>query len=124
MEKKKATYHDFIDETYTAFRKGIDIQREIYKASMHEKDYNSAVTSLDNIKIEIKNKVIARGNKNKIKTVDKVLNWYRVLPFKYTKATEYGTSLNYPFDIELKIIKNLNIAYSIITEQLSNLGYL
>ena len=122
MEKKKITYHDFIDETYTAFRKGIDIQREIYKASMHEKDYDSAVTALDNIKIEIKNKVVARGNIDKIKKVNKVLSWYRILPYKYVTSTEYGNELNYPFDIELKIIKNLNVAYGILTEQLSNLG--
>ena len=122
MEKKKITYHDFIDETYTTFRKGIDMQREIYKASMHDKDYDSAVTALDNIKIEIRNKVIARGNEDKIKKINHVLNWYRILPFKYTRQTEYGNKLIYPFDIEIKIIKNLNAVYGIITEQLSNLG--
>lgn len=122
MEKKKITYHDFIDDSYTTFRKGIDMQREIYKASMHEKDYDSAVTALDNIKIEIKSKIIARGNGNKIKKINNVLNWYRLLPFKYTKATEYGSQLSYPFDIELRIIKNLNAVYGILTEELSNLG--
>lgn len=122
MEKKKGTYHDFIEKTYTSFQKGIDMQREIYKASMHEKDYDSAVTALDNIKIEIKNKVVSRGNRDKIKKINHVLNWYRILPFKYTKQTEQGSQVIYPFDIELKIIKNLNGAYGIITEQLSNLG--
>lgn len=124
MEKKKVTYHDFIDETYTSFRRGIDIQREMYKAAMHEKDYDMAVTALDNIKIEIKNKVVSKGNGDKIKKITNILNWYRILPFKYTRNTEYGSRLVYPFDIELKIIHNLNIAYEIITEQLSNLGYL
>ena len=122
MEKKKATYHEFVDKSYTAFQKGIDMQREIYKASMHEKDYDSAVTSLDNIKIEIKNKVMARGNSDKIKRINHVLTWYRLLPFKYTRPTEQGNQLVYPPDIELKIIKNLNGVYGIITEQLSNLG--
>lgn len=122
MEKKKATYHEFVDKTYTNFNKGIDIQREIYKASMHEKDYDSATTSLDNIKIEIKNKVVARGNINKIKKINHVLNWYRILEIKYTKPTEFGSQVIYPIDIELKIIKNLNGVYGIIIEQLSNLG--
>ena len=122
MDKKKITYHNFTDEKYTSFKKGIDIQREIYKAAMHDKDYDSAVTALDNIKIEIKNRVIARGNGIKIKKINRVLNWYRILEIKYTRKTEFGTQTIYPIDIEIKVINNLNAAYGIITEQLSYLA--
>lgn len=122
MQKKNNIYHDFMKEEYTTFKKGLDFQRELFKNSMHEKQYDSAVTALQNIKIEIKKKAMAKGSKEKIIRIEKICRWYRNLPLKYTSRFEYGYDTVYPPNIEQKIIHNLNIAYELVTDQLNVLG--
>lgn len=91
---------------------------------MHEKDYDSAVTAIENIKIEIRKKANVKGSMEKIRRVSKICKWYRELPFRYVVRTEYGSEIVYPANIELKIIKNLNAAYCYIADQLNVLGLL
>lgn len=122
MDKKKRPYHDFIEEEYTTFKKGIDYQRELFKSSMHQKEYDSAVTSLENITVEITRKVISKGNKDKITRINKIFEWYRKRPFEYRKRTPEGWVTLIPENDERKVIYNLNGVYSIIMQQLNILG--
>lgn len=124
MQKKNNIYHDFTKDEYTSYRKGIDYQREIFKHAMHSKEYDSAVSSLQNITIEIKKKAIMKGGKKKIIRINKICRWYRNIPLAYTKRYEYGYDTVYPSNIEQKIIHNLNIAYELLCDQLNALGYI
>jgi len=116
--------HDYVPEVEKPFKKGIDHQREIYKDANLRSDYELMVKTLENIKMEIKRDVIAKGNKEKIVRVENIIDWYNMIPLKYTKQTEEGKMLVLPANIRILTSKNLNIAYEILLEQLSILRLL
>ncbi len=122
MQKKTNSYHDFVKEEYTSFKKGLDFQREIFKNAMHEKSYDSAVTALQSIKLEINKKARIKGSKRKLLRVELICRWYRNLPLQYTQKYEFGYGVMYPANIEQRIVHNLNIAYELLTDQLNVLG--
>ena len=88
---------------------------------MITKDFESAVMCLENIKAEIKNKLIRKNFKKDLKRIQNIILWYGQLPLSYTQKTEQGYQLIFPIDIELKIKRNLNVAYELI---IKNLGLL
>jgi len=124
MADKKRAVFDVLPEEYTTFQKGLDLQRENFKEANLNNDFESMVRVLQNIKTEIKNKVISKGNGKQIDRINNIINWYFELPLRYSVRTEEGNIINYPINIEIKINKNLNIAYEIIIELLSMLSYL
>lgn len=113
---------DFSPEEISNLRKGIDLQREYFKRANIENNYEIMVKSLENIKSEIKHKAIAKNRKEDILRITKIINWYKTLEFRYTKQTPAGPRLIPPADIELRISKNLQIAYEITIEILGILG--
>ena len=121
-ERKK---YNFISDEFSFYKKGLALQREIYKASNIDKDFNSMVSAIENIKIEIKSKVIAKGNEDQIKRVEKIIKWYKTLYIQHSVKTSTGEYvLRLPVDIDIKINHNLNIAYEILIKEMSILGIL
>jgi spermidine/putrescine-binding protein len=123
QEKKTRSYDYFYDEKqYTPLKQGIDKQREVYKSAMLNQDYDCAVIALDNIKAEIKHKVISKISVDAYKKLNRILLWYKTLPQKYTQKTPEGYTVVYPPDIETKVQHNLNVAYSLVMDYLSRLS--
>lgn len=78
--------------------------------------------ALENIKAEIKNRAINKKQTQKIVRITQILNWYKDLPYKYTKKTPTGLKIKYPPQLELLIQKNLNIAYELTIDILNILN--
>jgi len=116
--------HDYVPEVETPFKRGIDHQREIYKQANLESNYDLMVKTLENIKMEIKQQAVAKGNNKQIIRIEKILHWYKMIPLNNTKQTEEGRRLVIPADMEIRINHNLNVAYEITLEQLSILRLL
>lgn len=106
---------DIVKPEFSILKKGIDYQREIFKMSMTEKDYDAAVSSIENIKTEIKNRAINSNLDDRIKTVEEIIYWYRTIPFRYRKKTKNGMILDLRPTIELRTIQRLYKAYEEIS---------
>lgn len=122
MIEKKKKFYDFVPSKISLLQKGLDYQREIYKQANLRNNYEVMVKCLENIKTEIKSKAIAKGNKNKIKRVERIIIAYKRLPFKFRTRTEEGIEVCYPDDIVIRISYHLNEAYEILIDQLNLLG--
>ena len=103
--------NQIIQEDYSDFKKGISIQREIYKNANLNNDYDTMVKCIENIKIEVKQKAIKKRNEKDIEYIEKAIQWYRMLPSKYKKRTQEGIIYNYPENLHIQINQNLNRAY-------------
>ena len=123
-ENKQKKYYNFLPDKVSYLQRGLDYQRELYKKANLKGDFDIMVKCLENIKTEIKAKSIAHGNGAKIKKVERVINWYKTLPFKYKKKTSEGYKIKYPADLAIKINKYLNASYEILIGQLNLLGLL
>lgn len=113
---------DFSPEEISNLRRGIDLQREYFKRANIENDYDIMLKSLENIKSEIQHKALAKNRKTDILRINRIIRWCKTLDQRYTKMTPTGPRVVLPPDIELKISKNLQIAYEIIIELLGILG--
>lgn len=113
---------DFVPEETSNLKKGIDLQREYFKRANIENDYETMLKVLENIKSEIKHKAIAKNRKKDILRVTKIIKWCKTLEFRYNKITPTGPQLILPADIELRISKNLQVAYEILIELLGILN--
>jgi len=113
---------DFAPEETSNLRRGIDLQREFYKRANIENNYDIMLKSLENIKSEIQHKAHAKNRKKDILRITKIIDWCKTLEHRYTKNTPSGSRVVFPADIELRISKNLQVAYEIIIELLGILG--
>ena len=114
MKDKTKGYYDVIPEDYSLYKKGLAIQRERYKEANLDNDFDSMVKCLENLKSELKNKAINKGNKEYILRIEKIILWYKCLPQKYTVRKEEGYVIHYPDNLHIKISQNLNIAYELL----------
>jgi len=113
---------DFSPEEISNLRRGIDLQREYFKRANLENNYEIMLKALENIKSEIKHKALAKNRKEEILRITKIIKWYKTLEFRYTRMTPSGPRVILPADIELRISKNLQVAYEIEIELLGILG--
>lgn len=123
-----ATQHKkIVKEEISTFKKGLDLQREQFKAAklLPYGQYDVMCDAIENIKSEIKPLLIKKGLKKKIIKIEEIINWYRELEQKYTRPhPEGGYHLVTPRNLTQRIHKNLTIAYEILIQQLDNLGLL
>jgi len=114
MALPKTNYHDIAPEEVSFYKKGLSMQREYYKEANLNNDYDVMVKCIENLKSELKDKAINKGNTDLIKRIEDIVEWYKRLPQKYTKLTENGYATLFPNDLHIRISKNLNIAYELI----------
>jgi len=108
----------YAERQLSSYRKGLDLQREFFKKANIENDFETMIKCLENLKCEIKNKCIKKGNTDVIIRLEKIISWYYQIPEKYTRLTEKGKTIKLPVNIERTIRKNLLIGYQLIVGQL------
>lgn len=104
-------YKDILPKDVSDYKKGLSIQREIYKNANLNNDYDTMVRCLENLVIELKTKAENKNNKEDILKIKKIIKWYKNLPLKYSIKTEEGNMVKYPYNIHIKISSYLNLAY-------------
>ena len=106
------------------FERGIDVQREKFKEMKFLNDYDSMCDALENIKSEIKIKIISKERKKYLERIEKIIDWYRKIESSYTKMTPEGLQLVLPSNISYEINKNLTKCYEFLITELDLLNLL
>ncbi len=125
--KEKKFRRDYVSEKKSNFQKGIDLQRERFKAGKigtGTNNFDLMCDAIENIKSDIKSKLINADKKKVIRRVEKIVVWYRTLELRYTTQTEEGYSVVYPPTINFQINQNLTIAYELLVGSLEHLELL
>ena len=118
------------DKVDKAFKTGLDLQREQFKAAKYTNDYDSMADALENIKSEIREEMIKvqtpppKGKKTPLAQICLILIWYRNLESKYTQNTPDGKQVVFPPNFHNKVNHNLTICYEILINQLRKLKLL
>jgi hypothetical protein len=115
---------NYITDSESAYKNGLDHQREQFKNAKFNNDYDSMCDAIENIKSEIKQKLISKGLPDNIKRIEKVTRWYRNLESKYIKNTPEGKQVVFPGNIHNKVNHNLTIAFELIIKNLDILELL
>jgi len=109
------------------FTKGLFIQREKFKMAKNgtgENNFDLMCDAVENIKSDIKAKVLKSGNKVAITKVEDAIKWYRTKEMQFSKTTEHGVELAYPPQISYLCNLKLTTAYERLIEQQHLLGLL
>ena len=122
--KREVKTYDYLSNEFSVFKSGIDFQRETFKDAKHHNDYDSMCDAIENIKSEIKPKLLKTKEKATVKKVEKVVTWYRTKEQRYSTITEDGSQIVFPPNIAFLVNKWLTKAYEILIEELENLDLL
>lgn len=106
------------------YKKGLDLLRERFKECKFNNNYDGMCDAIENIKSEIKSKLIAREKKDIIKKIEIIVNWYRTKEVNHTQKTPNGYEVIFPPDMNFKVNKNLTVAYEILIAELERLDLL
>jgi hypothetical protein len=106
------------------YMRGLDSQREKFKAAKIAGNFDAMADSLENLKSEIKNKVISKGRRESMEKIEKILEWYRNKERRYIKKTPNGLQVMFPMDMPLRINHNLTYCYELIVTELDILNLL
>lgn len=118
------SHFSYIQDGQTSYKKGIDFQREQFKLAKHNNNYDSMCDAIENIKSEIKRKVLGKGNKNIVDEIENIVVWYRTKEQIYTKRTPDGTQIVFPVDMIFKVNQELTRAYELLIGELDLLDLL
>jgi len=116
--------YQYVDEDKSQYQKGINMQRELFKAAKHENDYDSMCDSVENIKSDVKKKLLRQGSKKVVKRVEKITEWYRQKESLYVRNTPEGRKIVFPSDMDTRVNHNLTIAYELLIGELEGLELL
>ena len=106
------------------YKKGLDILREKFKECKFNNNYDGMADAIENIKSEIKSKMIANGDSDVVKRIENICKWYRTKESHYVRPTPEGNQIIFPPDIVLKVNMNLTVAYELLIRQLDKLNLL
>ena len=119
--------HKYIDEEKSSYKKGLSFQRELFKSGKDgrgDNNFDQMCDALENMKSDLKAKIMKEGRTNVVLKVERVINWYRTLEYRYTRNTQEGLQVVFPRDISIKINKNLTRAYELLINEMDELGLL
>jgi len=120
----KGTGNSYFENAIGSYQKGIALQREKFKEAKHDNDYDSMCDSIENIKSEIKQKMINKNLKEELKKIERICRWYREKETKCIKNTPEGKKVIFPPNFHNTINHNLTIAYEVIINALELLELL
>ena len=120
----KGSGNSYFDSAVGSYQKGIALQREKFKEAKHHNNYDSMCDSIENIKSEIKQKMINKNMQNDLKKIERITVWYRTKETQCIKNTPEGKVVVFPPNFHNKINHNLTIAYEIIIKSLDLLELL
>jgi len=118
---------NYIQEDYSSYKKGLAFQRERFKAGKDgtgRNNFDLMCDAIENLKSDLKIKVVKNGRKDILKRIQRIIDWYRTKELRYARNTEEGRMVIYPIDIEQKINKNLTIAYELLIAEMEELELL
>ena len=121
MDSKRFQY---IDNSISNFKKGLDMQRERFKFAKISNDYDSMCDCIENIKSEIKKRMIQKKRIKDLKRIEKIIIWYRTKEQRHIKGTEEGKVVVFPANMHYIINHNLTVAYEILISNLDLLDLL
>jgi len=87
-------------------------------------DFDVMADTLENIKSEIKCKVVAKGRKEFIENIETYLTWYRNKEKVHSVKTPSGLRVNYPADMPITINEKLTLCFELLITELDKLGLL
>jgi len=115
---------NYIDNVDSSFKKGLDFQRERFKQAKFDNDYDCMCDALENIKSEIRVKILQKNNSKALIKIEKIIDWYRTIETRYIKNTPQGKSVVFPPNIHYKANRNLTKCYELLIDQLNILKLL
>ena len=127
MGQNTKTKRNYISETKSNFKRGIDLQRERFKMGKIGTGINNfdlMCDSIENIKSDVKSRFINDGYSEVIRRIEKIIDWYRNKELRYSRNTEDGYQIVYPPNMTYKINKNLTIAYELLVKYLDKIDLL
>ena len=71
-----------MQEITPTYKRSLAFQRERFKAGKDgtgENNFDLMCDALDNLKSDLKFKIIAQGNEEQVRKIEKVIGWYRTL---------------------------------------------
>lgn len=116
--------YQYVEEDASQYKKGINNQREMFKAAKHENDYDSMCDSVENILSDIKPKLLKKEKKGIVLRVQKITDWYRNKESGFVRNTPQGRMVVFPADMNVRVNKNLTIAYELLIGELEGLELL
>lgn len=117
----------YVDEEQSSFKKGLSLQRELFKSGKDgsgENNFDQMCDALENLKSDLKAKIMKAGRKTIVLKVEATIDWFRTLEHRYTRNTQEGVQVILPRDISIKVNKNLTRAYELLINEMDELGLL
>lgn len=117
MEKTNVTpraLDNLVAKRDDMFKRGLAMQREKFKYAKTLSDYGVMRDCLENIKMEIKNQAFQIEEQDNIKKVEKIIEWYDMLPVIYSRRGPEGTYIEYPSNLNMLINRRFTNAYEIL----------
>ena len=113
----------------TKYKQGISRQMELFKsacAGTGDNNWDLMCDSIENIKSDIKDKMISDNWDKELVRIEKIINWYRTIEIneKYIINTPDGKIFQLPANLKFKINKNLRIAYELLVRVMNKMGML
>ena len=113
-----------IETSVTNYKKGIDLQREMFKNAKVIGDLSLMYNAIENIKIEVKSKAEARGLSRSIVSIEKRLAWIKGLRSRYMVKTKSGYRYRPPKNWKQVSLNHLNESYELLMKILTELKLL
>lgn len=124
LTKPKHNKFQYISDPDSNYKLGLDFERGRFRNAKHENDYDSMCDAIENIKSEIKIRIIQKGNKSKLQAIENIIRWYRNKEVNFARKTPDGVQVMFPPDIQYRVNCSLTEAYELLIEQLDLLDLL
>ena len=121
--KIQQQYKD-LDSPLSMYRQGLDMQRERFKEAKFNRDLEAMADSLENIKSEIKSKMISNNHISELNIIEKIIKDFRTKEIKFSISTPRGTKITYPKHFSILMNEKLTECFELIISELDNLGLL
>ena len=115
-----------VEKEYVSnYQKGLDNQRENFKNAKFRNDYDGMADALENIKSEIKSKIISNSREKELDRIERILNWYRTKESKFIVRTpDGGHQIRWPSDMPVIVNRHLTSCFELLITELDKLGLL
>jgi len=111
-------------EHISNYQKGLDMQRERFKEAKFDGDLERMADSLENIKSEIKCKMISNNRMDQLNYIESLIKKYRTKDQEYIKNTPNGKKVIYPPNVSYLMNSLLTECFELLIAELDILGLL
>jgi len=114
-------------KSFSPYKYGLYRQRELFKQASYgqgQPNFDLMSDCIQNLKCDLKDRMIMEDMVEDLKHVEEIIFWYRTLEQKYIKNTEEGPRVILPGNINVRVNKNLTVAYEILMKFMNRVGLL